>query len=41
MHNEQIESARRSIWSIYEMANMSDILDIMGSPDICLYIFPL
>ena len=41
MHEGQMDSARRSSWFIYEMASMPDILDPMGSPVICLYVFPL
>ena len=36
MHDEQMDSAQHSSWSIYEMARMPDILDPMGSPVICL-----
>ena len=34
MHDRYIDSARRSSWSIYEMAIMPDLLDPRGIPDI-------
>ena len=37
----QMDSARRSSWSIFEMARMPDIFDPIGSPVICLEVFPL
>ena len=36
MHSGQMDSARCSSWSIYEIVSMPDILDPMGSPDVCL-----
>ena len=41
MHDGQMDCARRSSWSIYEMTSISAILDPMGSPDICLWVFLL
>ena len=35
MHDGQMDSAQHSSWFIYKMASMPDILDPIGSPDIC------
>ena len=36
MHDGQMDSARRSSWSINEMARMLYILDAMSNPVVCL-----
>ena len=41
VHGGQMDSAQRSSWSIYEIASMLDILDLMGIPVICLLVFLL
>ena len=37
IHDEQMDSAHHSSWPIYEIASMLDMLDPMGSPDVCRY----
>ena len=41
IHDGQMDTARRSSWSIYEIASMPDMMDPVGSTDVCLSVFSL